>query len=1187
MTFTDDQKKVIETRGKDILVSASAGSGKTAVLTERIVRKVCEKSNETDIDRILIVTFTNAAASEMRERIRQALKEKSDEDPSNEWIKRQVLLVDHAQITTIDSFCMRLLENHFEEAGLDPGFSVADTANVKIMLGECADSVMEDAYYRENELYDGFYEDFIALTDSYAYKGRDDAITGFLIDIHEFLSSLPYPEKWLDEAEKVYESEDAFEESVLYKSLKEEVFYVLCRALKAYDKAIEISENAGVDKYVSFLENEMDKVKECAGKRDLSLKELSEKIRSVTFETFPTVRGEDAKEERERAKGLRDDCKAKINALKDRYFFADHDVQTKDLKKASTNVKALLYLERALMKAFRKAKDDEKLIDFSDMEHFALRILRDEEGNPTKTALSYREYYKEIMIDEYQDSNEVQELILSAIANEEEHDRFMVGDMKQSIYKFRMACPEIFLEKYDFFDKEGKGNDIRIDLKKNFRSRREVLNAVNDVFSGIMRPEVGGMGYDEDAALYEGAEYPEGKEGEYDTELLIYTGNDKEGNRSERDPYEGEGKLIAGRIKSLIESGRIKDKESGQLRRIRYDDIAILVRSMGDHSRAIEETLLKEGIPVRTASEKGYFDTLEVMALLDMLRITDHPGLDEALGSVLKSPLYGFTDEELADIVIETKDKKNISLYERLKLSESDKAKAFLTELSEYRRSRKRISVYELLYKIIKDHDYLKYVTTLPGGEVRKTNVEMLLQKALDYEKAMQKGLFGFLRYIKQIKNYEIEPVSGDDEQSGCVRMLTIHKSKGLEFPICFVSALSKGYNFNDEKARVMLNRDLYVGIEMIDPKKRIKRNTLIRAIISARLLREQIGEEIRVFYVALTRAKEKLIMTGVCDDIYGKADKAGNSGGDLLSAKSPMDLLINSMGVSKKGLRIDISVVNEDDIKEATSEREKQRALDEGAFRAYIKENRTGRAGNELFLKIDHPYPHAELEGLYSKTSVSELKHAAIEEDVETEVMFETDVKKEVIPHFIKEEDKDSLGGTRRGNAYHRFMERLCFAPFTDITDDEDILKEINAQTIRILKDERMRKEETDLIDTKRIVKFIKSDLARRMQSADKNGKLKKEQPFVMEIPAGRLKEGFPENETILIQGIIDAFFEEDGDIVLMDYKTDRVDKITDLIKRYKVQTEYYKEALSCITGKNVKEIFLYSFSFSESIAI
>lgn len=1214
MEFTKEQQRVIDTRDCNILVSAAAGSGKTAVLVERILHLIMDGERHVDIDRLLVVTFTNAAAAEMRERIHTAILQRLEEEPDDWNLQKQAVLVHHAQITTIDSFCRFILSNHFQEIDLDPGFCVGDPGRMKLMEKEAMEKVMEAAYGGK-ELYEGFYADFVELTSVFARKGRDTAVEEMIGRIYHFVVSLPFPKKWLLQALEEYEVQEGegLLERPFIRDIVTNVSQKMMRIAGLYEGMLAVCmQGDGPEGYLPLLEREQKQFMEGADKKDYE--ELQKAVCAIRFDRLPAIKkGSCDEEKKEWVKQVRERIKKRTAACKENYFFEALEDMDRDMQTAGGLLKPLVYLTLAFMEQFAKDKEKENLIDFSDMEHFALKILVTEEGEPTDTAKWYQEYFAQVMIDEYQDSNEVQELLLSVISREHgpKPNRFMVGDMKQSIYKFRMARPEIFLEKYHRY-RDGEKTDVRIDLKKNFRSRLEVVDMVNHIFYPLMGQAVGGIDYDEDAALYAGAEYPKAECPE--AEFLIYEKKDEEENEGEtkgenKKGYnglsvtDGEACMIAAKIKELVAKGRITDKETGGLRPITYDDIVILVRSASGLLESLQDVLKKEGIPASVPSRTGYFSATEVQTLLKLLAVLANPGRDIPLAAVLKSPLYGFTDEELSEISLtDVSDTGKSSLYAKVKLSNLEKAGGFVKELYRYRSMAKTESVHDLLYGIIREHRYLEYVTALPGGSVRRANVEMLLKKAVDFEKLQMHGLFGFLQYMKQLEKYEVDYGTGMDENTGQVRLMTIHKSKGLEFPVCFVAGLSKTFNRRDLSGSLLLHRDLGMGMEYRCGNTKAKRKTLKQKLVAERMKTEELGEELRVLYVALTRAKEKLIMTGAVSDFEKSLRECeGLNAGALLvqvekrkvepelilESNSYMKLLLHVCSLYKdapKRLPL-ISIYHERDLqREALKGQFERKIQKEALMQLLAAERGREQKGKTLKERIAFLYPHKELEGLYTKTSVSELKLAALHEDEQTLVQFETTQETSVIPVFMQKEKKAK--GALRGTAYHRLMELLDFKALGNAGGTAERIGLLEKQVKEAKDSGKMEASAIALVNMDKVEAFLNSSLAKEMMEADKKGKLFKEQPFVMEIAAKRVNPGFPEEETMLIQGIIDAYYEKQGELYLMDYKTDRVNKKEDLIHRYQTQLDYYKEALEKLTGKKVSGVYIYSYHFLESIA-
>ena len=913
------------------------------------------------------------------------------------------------------------------------------------------------------------------------------------------------------------------------------------------------------------------------------------------------------------------------------------------------------------------AKQERHLIDFSDMEHYALQILlmREKEGEtgdagtdraetkyrivPSNVAMEYRQYFQEILIDEYQDSNLVQEYLLSAISGEAEghYNRFMVGDVKQSIYKFRLARPELFLEKYDTYQETG--DLCRIDLAKNFRSRVQVVDAVNGVFSRIMSREIGGIAYDDKAALYPGATYPAAEDPAYGSEALLIRKPEKgecEESGIGEQHTEGAGVLvdydnvrqlealaIAARIKQLKGSLKVMEKSTGELRPVRYSDMVILLRTTSGWDEEFKKILEQQGIPVYITSKTGYFGALEVQELLQFLRVLDNPRQDIPLFGVMQSVFGGFTQEEIAQIRSggEGHSRKRMTLYEALKevaqsgrtveegeetsagesageeAELSQKADTFLQRIDHYRDLTPFTSIRDLLQQILDDYDYLNYVTALPAGSKRRANVEMLLTKASAFEKTSYFGLFHFIRYMEQLEKYDVDYGEADtlDENADVVRIMSIHKSKGLEFPVVFVSGLSKRFNMQDANQSLIVDMDLGVAVDYVNPGRRIKNKTLRRAVLSAKMKEDSLAEELRVLYVALTRAREKLILTSVMDKADEKWELAQMTGQERLTyldfceAGSYMDFLLPILpktGIAVKTLRTEDLAAEEirEQLRMGDRREELQRVADgEVLLPGDPEENE--RKLMRLRERFAYQYPYAGLQKLYTKTTVSELKIAAMAE--KDEAAFHTFEEKEVVPYipaFRREQEK--VSGAVRGSAFHRVMELLDFTyVFVESGlfekcpgDYETYRKRLDAERLKKRLEEFLQRETVSLrlteeyakaVSLPKILNFLEQELAYRMWRAQEQGLLYREQPFVLGIDAKRLDPDLPEGEKVLIQGIIDVFFIEDGEIVLLDYKTDVIDSLEALWNRYNVQIQYYEEALTKLMQMPVKERILYSF--------
>ena len=1267
MKFTPEQQRVIELHNSNILVSAAAGSGKTAVLVERIIRMICDGEHPADIDRLLIVTFTNAAAAEMRERIAAGIAARLEADPGNEHIQKQSALLHNAQITTIDSFSLFLIRNHFNEIGLDPDFRVADEGEIKLLQQEVLAQLLEDAY--AGQFVSEAPEQFHACVEYFCPGGRESVLEQHILNLSRYAGSFPWPAEWLEERKNDYAAGDmeALVHSDYGQYLTERVNRTVEGCLEKLQEVKRLCELPdGPYMYGELTDAEIEQLERLTSCKDLE--EQAAKVPAVTFARLPSKKDDSVDPaKRELAKAIRNSVKDTLSDLSESYFKTPLELAVEQGKACREPLRMLLDLVLEFDRRLLAAKQERHLIDFSDMEHYALQILLkrekvEESGGtgtdrtetkyrivPSDVAMEYRQYFQEILIDEYQDSNLVQEYLLSAISGEEEgrYNRFMVGDVKQSIYKFRLARPELFLEKYDTYQETG--DLCRIDLAKNFRSRVQVVDAVNDVFSRIMSREIGGIAYDDKAALYPGAVYPAQEDPAYGSELLLIRRPEK-GEREEsgigEQHAEGAGVLvdydnvrqlealaIAARIKQLKGSLKVMEKSTGELRPVRYSDMVILLRTTSGWDEEFKKILEQQGIPVYITSKTGYFGALEVQELLQFLRVLDNPRQDIPLFGVMQSVFGGFTQEEIAQIRSggEGHSRKRMTLYEALKevaqsgrtveegeeisagesageeAELSQKADTFLQRIGHYRDLTPFTSIRDLLQRILDDYDYLNYVTALPAGSKRRANVEMLLTKASAFEKTSYFGLFHFIRYMEQLEKYDVDYGEADtlDENADVVRIMSIHKSKGLEFPVVFVSGLSKRFNMQDANQSLIVDMDLGVAVDYVDSVRRIKNKTLRRAVLSAKMKEDNLAEELRVLYVALTRAREKLILTSVLEKAEEKWELSQMTGQEKLTyldfceAGSYMDFLLPILpqtGIAVKTLRTeDLAAEELGEQLRMGDRREQLRLIACGETPLTGDPEENERKLMHLRERFAYQYPHPGLQKLYTKTTVSELKIAAMAE--KDEAAFHTFEEKEVVPYipgFRREQEK--VSGAVRGNAFHRVMELLDFmyvfvesGLFEKCPGDyETYRKRLDAERLKNRLEEFLQRETISLrlteeyakaVSLPKILNFLEQELAYRMWRAQEQGLLYREQPFVLGIDAKRLDPDLPEGEKVLIQGIIDVFFIEDGEIVLLDYKTDVIDSLEALWNRYNVQIQYYEEALTKLMQMPVKERILYSF--------
>ena len=1294
VSWTTEQQQVIDLRNRNILVSAAAGSGKTAVLVERIVKIITDKNHPVDIDHLLIVTFTNAAAAEMRERIGNAIEKALDEQPGDEHLLRQLTLIHNAQITTIDSFCLYVVRNHFHEIDLEPNFRIGDEGELKLLREDVLGRVLEQNYEEPSEAFSDFVE-------GYASGRTDAALNEMILQLYEFSRSYPWPEKWLDSFVGAYriETREELDRAEWLAPLTENIRFVLKDCEQLLKQALAITQqDDGPDMYEKAVRSDLEKYESLS--KLTSFCELSVALSDIKYDRLASSRGfEGDPDKLELVKSLREQAKDVVKKLCKQYFFCSPEMMIEQLERTEPMLEEVVRLTKQFADEFAAAKRRKNLVDFHDVEHFALQILVDEETEKAKkTAEEFQDTFEEIMIDEYQDSNEVQETLLRSISREErgENNIFMVGDVKQSIYRFRLARPELFMKKYDSYSLE-ESTTQRIDLHKNFRSREEVLTCTNDIFYKIMVRSLGNVEYDAEAALYPGASYPampvqENPAGEktaedekvsgkqingFTPELLLADSNDELLEDTDfSDKKTLEAKMVAEKIRHLMKTQPVTDKATGELRMTRYSDIVILLRSLSGWADSLVEVLNGNGIPAHTVSSTGYFSTVEVQTVLSMLRLLDNPRQDIPMAAVLRSPMAGLTDEELAvlrledgsvpfhEAVLELAEglyeedgQKEISNPEADQKQgknadekpenhiESTVHRKLLEFYKKYKQLRQLVPdtpIHELIEIILCETGYGHYVAAMPAGNRRTANLNMLLEKAAAYEKTSYKGLFHFVRYIDELQKYDVDFGEADmvGENEDVVRIMSIHKSKGLEFPIVIVSGMGKNFNKQDTRSKMVLHPELGIGLDYMDGKRRIKSPTIAKKAIAKQIDLENLGEELRVLYVALTRAKEKLILTGTLKDAPEKLEffrqqaalYAHSSDTTAIpyltreSAAGYLDWVLPA--VLSYGEKYPVRVVEAAEL--VLQEVENQGEQNEGLTERIeeIKAADTQLVG-QLKQRFSQRYPYQTDILRKNKYSVSELKHRAMREKFEAEQeetipAFLEEPVTPTIPLFIQRQEKITPDqnvsgqgvqvnrGALRGTAVHRVME--CY----DFTSEKSVQEQMDAME----KEEKITADMRTLVKERIVADFVSSETGKRMALAQRMGALYREKPFVMGFTEEELENyGFGagaqmienevqtenaqqeivlenvsrenhmhEEDLTLIQGIIDVFWIEDDGITVLDYKTDRVDTAQELIDRYATQLKLYADALERVFATRklkVKEILIYSFRLEKLISI
>ena len=1225
MGWTSEQQKVIDLRNRDILVSAAAGSGKTAVLVERIIKLVTDSGNPVDIDRLLVVTFTRAAASEMRERIGAAIDRECEKNPDNAHLRRQSALIHNAMITTIDSFCLFVVRNHFEEIHLDPNFRIADEGEIRLLEQDILKKVFESQYALQQP-------EFEQLVDTYAGKRSDQTVRDMVGKIYKASLSSPWPVEWIKNLVKPYQVKTTEEllQTEMITDITENVKLLLLDMQKQLQSFWDMAAAPdGPQGYLAALEADIEQFREVESLTDYRM--LKRFFQNLKFKNLAPVRGftGDAAK-KEAVQNGRNSIKKEIAELGKKYFSMDLEEVLAQVMRLRPVAEELVRLALLYTEAMAEAKQRRRVVDFSDIEHFALRILVDEETKECKkTAEEFRAHFEEIMIDEYQDSNQVQEEIMLAVSRLKDgiHNMSMVGDVKQSIYRFRLARPELFMEKYHNYS-TSDSPEQRIDLHKNFRSRHQVLTSVNYIFNRIMGAEVGGIDYDSSNALYPGAVFPEGPDESFcTTEVLLVEKDGEEleeesGNQTDR---ELEALAIAGEISRIVGKEQIFDKETGTYRPVEYGDIVILLRSAYGWAETFREVLISRGIPAYTSSRTGYFSAQEVVNLLNYLRICDNPLQDIPLTGVLHSPMAGCSTQELGELrkacpkgliyecICQFVERESFETEEEEKLR--NKLAGFLEQLREIRDMSAYTPVHQLILHILKVTGYEDYVRALPGGSQRGANLRMLVEKAMDYEKTSYRGLFNFVRYIENLQKYEVDfgEVNVIDAGKGSVQIMTVHKSKGLEFPVVFAAGMGKQFNFQDINARFLIHPDLGFGTDVILPEKRLMASTPQKQVIRNVQKRESLGEELRVLYVALTRAKEKLYITGTIGGLKEKILSLWNwkedavfriPTGKRIRAKTFWDYILPALSLhpamkelymeyifcteTQEGWcdgktdfivrKITAADLIQNEIVDMTEQQIREQVLKNwDSSKIYDQQ-----IHDILEKRFDFRYPYRYLEEMPVKVSVSDLKKRSWQDEMELEenTLAEPDIVP-LIPRFISKESQ-SCQGAARGTAYHRVMECLDYKRTGSY-------EEIKAQLLCMKEQKKLTEEEASSIYIKDILKFAASDLGQRMKTAAEKGCLFREQPFVIAVEASELDELWDGEEKVLVQGIIDSYFLEEDEIVLVDYKTDRVQRGEEplLIARYRSQLKDYARALQKMRKKKVKECLIYSFALDKAIQV
>lgn len=1241
--WTREQQQVIDTRNCNLLVAAAAGSGKTAVLVERIIKMIMDDKNPVDIDRLLVVTFTNAASSEMRERIADALSKEIGKGRNPVRLQRQLTLLNKASITTIHSFCLNIIKNNFHKLDIDPGFRVADETEVILLKGEAIDEIFEENY--DNN------EEFLKLIETYCNNRDDDRLVNLVLSIHRFSISSPNPILWLNESVEQFNVSnlDNINNCKFIRVLRETLKINLGGIYDQYIEALKIvKEIDELSPYKELLEYESAMVNDLILSLNGDFSKFVEEISNLSFKKLPTLRKIENKSDKERVQKLRNDLKKELEKLKADYESLTIDNLKEDYKKVYPIIKALCGLVIEFDKRYKQKKKDRGIIDFNDFEHFAIDILieKDEQGNwlkdtngeyiPSSVALELREKYEEVLIDEYQDSNFVQELILNMVSKvmEGRPNIFMVGDIKQSIYRFRQAKPELFLNKYMNYSDEENEPFRKILLFKNFRSRKEVLDVVNLIFQAVMSEKIGELNYNDKEALNLGADYKvldENHEvcagGNIELHLFDKEGTEEEENLDSQEEIAlettsniaYEARIVARRIKDMIYNNEkpfvVLDKVTKEYRRATYRDIVILLRSTANWSQEFVSELKNYGIPSYADVNTGYFDTTEIKTILSLLQIIDNPRQDIPLLAIMRCPaIGGFSSEDFIEIKIDNNKNKSFfdscNTYIKIQDKEnllSKKLENFFTKLNIWRGKSLYTPIDEFIWYLYTETGYYGFVGALQNGVQRQANLKILFQRAQEYENTSYKGLFNFINFINKLKSNSGDMGSAKilGENEDVVRIMSIHKSKGLEFPVVFLCGIDKKFNLQDLNSNLLLHYELGFGPDLIDYERRISYALPVKKAVREKILLETLSEEMRILYVALTRAKEKLIMVGGARDIPNFINKMKNkafikddkiSEYSIYKCRSYLEWIVLSLlkdgDENFKKYNVLFRTWSKMELEDSIQENDEDRGevLREILNSYILNEHKDEELYSFINKRLTYKSEYESSERIPTVVTVSELKRRfnilEVDNDEESENEFITQdlgisLKKK--PNFM--EGKKGLSKSEKGTAFHSVMQ------YIDLNKVHSI-ESIKSDIFRMYTNELITKEECDIVDPKKIYDFFRNEIGVRMIS--NSNSLHREIEFHIPLCVKDVFKNINNNEfngqNILLQGIIDCYFEnEEGDIILIDYKTDYVQKGDEgkIINRYKIQLEYYEKALEIITHKKVKEKYLYLFYLDKFIEV
>ncbi|WP_422485411.1 helicase-exonuclease AddAB subunit AddA [Gudongella sp. DL1XJH-153] len=1234
MEWTKEQKRIIDLRDSNVLVSAAAGSGKTAVLVERVIQLVRDQNEE--IDSFLVVTFTNAAAAGMKQKIQKALVKAIKEGTNTKHLRKQLSQLSKAQITTFHSFCLDVIRGHFNEVGLDPGFKIGDMNELESLYRDVIDQVLEESYKEGSE-------PFKTLVECFSSNRYDTEIFDLVDRVYRFIQSFPEPHRWINESVDLLRiSKDELDGSRWNQELFKHVRMQLNGARRMLEEAIKNCElPGGPEVYIDCLKEELSTVDTLAASTDKGLESFLQTLYGVEFKKIPSATAKkypdiDQEIRRKVKEDLRDKAKDIVTSIKGIYIYEEISQYTDDINHMHESVNELKNLVQRVDDLYTEKKRERSLLDYNDLERYALQILTQQPElpdlskglSPSEIALEFRNKFKYVFVDEYQDINTKQEAIIDQIKRED--NLFMVGDVKQSIYRFRLADPSIFNYKYKTFKKDSEDLGIEeinrvIELNRNFRSRKEILDSTNRIFSRIMSEEIGEVDYSENVYLNNGKtdfikeEFVEMNFINLNKESgnSDYTKDEEADDSDSTEAVDDELKFLsqaefeaifaANKVKDLLKEYTHDDSEEG-LRKIEYKDVVILIRAVSSWAGVFEETFRKEGIPFYFDGGGGYFSAMEIQIVVNLLKILDNTNQDIPLLSVMRSPIGKFSTRELTEIRSRFKRgtfvdacKQYIEGLEEgtdIELNEvlQHKLKNFFGFLYKWTAKSRLVRTDELIWEILMETEYYEMVGSMENGKLRQANLRMLVDRANEYTKGTSRGLFDFLKYIEKISEKKEDKTSSAKtlgENDNVVRLMSIHNSKGLEFPVVILCGLNKGFNKTDTRNPILMHKDLGIGSKYVDHKQRVKKDTLGRTAIGKKNEIEGLSEEMRILYVGMTRAIDRLIMVGTINSLEEKANTwtFGSEKYFLYKAKSFMDWIGLSLfgGLDpeeigktiQKGAHhnIHLNMISTAEIAKDKNDTEKYGIEEKlGEIRSFNDQE----IYDEVSRRLSFSYPFKDSGKAPSKLSVTSLKHASLDPQG---TKHDVPILSEMLDYdgdASKLEDGMKLVGTEIGTLVHLVLEHIDLREEINLDGlEKQIHGFVESNMITERQFEFIREAYLD-----KIYGFLISGIGTRMR---KSANIKKEVPFIIKKKAAEVFQDISGDDSIFIQGIIDCYFEEDCEIVIVDYKTDRLKGRTpqQLADEYRVQISSYKEAIEKITKKRVKESYLYLFSVGEQVQV